>query len=594
MGLFNQNKVKNTSEQPVNSAAKEWDFSDVKFQGGVKFQGDRNNADIQKNSNQNYGNREKAATEQQFDRVIDRNTGNAVSITHEQSQENKIINLFQASLGSPDMPLSQDKQNFYNRLNSGDFSEADEENFIQNNLVGPTEKLVNGEKYFDMKATGHVFDNIINNPQLKKIFREAVNNYDQNYQSQLTGLLSQYPTPKQFDKIGKEIAIHAYERDKSTFAPTKQALETFKHLIYGKQYEYQKAFDALREKAQNFAANQAKNQDIHSGTFNIPNYAEPKYQALKNYEQSPLPEVAAATISKANKMLAGNKIVHVQLDNNETSYDRVIGSRVLSQDEKNNLYNRLRNVENEDRAYVDNKNRVYAVFDGAGGIGPLGGKFASQACFNAIKEYVDTGRLKNDYEQHDQSVNRYKNLRDQESDPAERQDIENVINHMPSPLANLAPTINKRVLREGEQGWSTGIVAKLSEDNSRLDYMNVGDSRLYIIRNGQFFQMSHDEGVGRRIANGFGNPNFKAEQFNSVDVYPEDIVILCSDGVMGDYKEQEIGSATLNHIARSRDPQKIVGMLTAESHKADDTTIVAFRIPNSNNQNQPMAYNSTY
>jgi len=277
MGLFNRNKVKNTSEQPVNSEAKKWDFSDVKFQGGVNLQGNRNNADIQKNSNQNYGNKEKAATEQRFDRVIDRNTGNAVSITHEQSQENKIINLFQASLESADIPLSQDKQKFYNRLNSGDFSEADEENFIQNNLVGPTEMLVDGEKYFNMEATGHVFENIINNPQLSKIFREAVNNYDQNYQSQLTGLLSQYPTPKQFDKIGKEIAIHAYERDKSTFAPTKQALETFKHLIYGKQYEYQKAFDALREKAQNFAANQAKNQDIHSGTFNIPNYAEPKY-----------------------------------------------------------------------------------------------------------------------------------------------------------------------------------------------------------------------------------------------------------------------------------------------------------------------------
>jgi serine/threonine protein phosphatase PrpC len=603
---FFSDKKANTANQSPNDTYDKWQMNGVEF--------DPNKAAIlQKNANQNYGNqeksqaniqqnnREKATTETQFDTVRDRNTGNTIYVTHAQSQQNKIVNLFQANLETPDKPTSQDEQNFYKRLNTGDINENDEEAFIRDRIVGPTEILYNGEKYFDRTKTEEVFQKVINDQRLRPIFKEAVNNYYQNYSAQLTGLLSQYPTPKQFDKLGKEIAIHAYERDKNSFIPTKQALEDFKHLIYEKQYEYQKAFEALREKAQNFAASQPEitvdeivNQNIHSDMFNIPGYAEPKYQALKNYERAPLPEVAAATMSKADKMLTNNRIVHVELDKNEKRFDKVIGSRILSQDEKYNMYNNLRNTENEDRAYYDNANRIYAVFDGAGGIGPRGGKFASEACFNAIKEYVDTGRLNNDYEQHKQRVDYYKSLRDREPDANERKDIDNLINHMPSPLANLAPVINERVIREGEQGWSTGIIAKLSEDNTRLDYMNVGDSRLYIIRNEQFYQISSDEGVGRRIANGFGNPNFKAEQFNSVDVYPGDIVLLCSDGIMGDYPQQEINSSTLNYIARSRDPQELINMLISESHKADDTTVVAFKIPSPNSSEQPMAYNSAY
>lgn len=552
MGLFNRNKLKNTSEQSSSSTSTGWDkLRNVPYNNG------RNDAiTLQKNPNANN-----YSQQEYYEAVIDQDTGQEIYVTHEQTQQNKIINYLLHKSQNKNKPTTRDEEDFYGKLNSGEISQEDETHFI-NSILGPTENIFgNTQRFNDRGKLEKVFSSVISNPQTGKIFQEAINNHDQLYSAQLSNLLTKYPTPKDFEKTGKEIVVNAYMKDKNSLESTAKAVEDFKKLIYGKKYEYQKALDELHKKAEEYAKNNVKTRsfdnfgqnNIYSNTYNIPE----SYQDNESYsgvgeqkEALKNPEIAAQSLSVRDKY------------NWFAQYGKQMysgsGERPIS--DPNSLH-----AVNEDTEYVNEDKKIYAMFDGAGG--SANGAAASQTCANVLEYFLHTYPF---------TEENYPILR---NDDANETPATKYLRHAASVIQNAME--NDQSLRGS---YSTGLITKLSEDNRRLDFVNIGDSQLWLVRDGKVTQVSKDQGYENKIESALGTSSSGRGIYNlqpnigSIELEENDVVLLCSDGIMGDYDYQKIDPSIITEaVASANNPQEIADRLVWESKKSDDTSVIALK-----------------
>ena len=219
---------------------------------------------------------------------------------------------------------------------------------------------------------------------------------------------------------------------------------------------------------------------------------------------------------------------------------------------------------NEDRAFIDNNQKVFAIFDGAGG--SMGGAVASQKCAEVLTSFTNQYYLGGT------------------SDA--------VIGH----LKIAADEMQEALCRNPESRGccTTGLMAKVSEDNKRLDYICIGDSQLWLIRNGKMQQISTDQGdeIQRNaITNGLGSwvnkedgtwskAYTQAPNEGTLELQPNDIVFLSSDGIMGDWDSQKPDEAVLSNIAAnapSQSSDEIANALYNASKKLDDTSVVVLK-----------------
>lgn len=206
----------------------------------------------------------------------------------------------------------------------------------------------------------------------------------------------------------------------------------------------------------------------------------------------------------------------------------------------------------EDSALVQMDKQVYGVFDGAGGVGGAGsGREASQLAMRKVEE------LSNQYGDGIQSG------------------------------GNLAWVLNeagkavKRNARAG--GVTTGVLTKVVEradGGKSLAWAAVGDSRIYIVRGGQAYQMTNDEGEGNKIWNALGvRDEDCVKQYGDVPLYPGDRVVLCSDGVTGDYGSELMSPEEVAWlVGQGRDAAEAAINLAGDARKRDDRTAVVFEI----------------
>ncbi len=133
----------------------------------------------------------------------------------------------------------------------------------------------------------------------------------------------------------------------------------------------------------------------------------------------------------------------------------------------------------------------------------------------------------------------------------------------PSLLRAALETANERILEARQEdarhaGMGTTMTcAWLSE--SRLAYAHVGDSRLYLMREGEFTCVTHDHSVAQELVRQGSIPPADAERHpqrhvltrylgfepfacdeGSLDLLPGDIVLLCTDGLVSALAEQEV------------------------------------------------------
>ena len=198
---------------------------------------------------------------------------------------------------------------------------------------------------------------------------------------------------------------------------------------------------------------------------------------------------------------------------------------------------------NEDAILLEPSLALYAVADGMGG--HKGGEVASRICLDALKDYL----LK--------AVGGQAPLVGQ-ADAAHS----GAANLLGSAVRFANRAVFEAAFAKPEwRGMGTTIVAMLVKDN-RAVIAHVGDSRAYLLRNGQFEQltedhswieeqvraglMSRDEALfakGRNVlTRAIGLEEAVQVDLDEQELQPGDQLLLCSDGLFGMVADEEIAA----------------------------------------------------
>ena len=193
-----------------------------------------------------------------------------------------------------------------------------------------------------------------------------------------------------------------------------------------------------------------------------------------------------------------------------------------------------RRTNNEDACFVMKRDRVFIVADGVGGNNS--GEIASRTCVNEIARYVETYPLTG-----------------QESADELRSYFEDCLRD-----------VNFKVLEMSQRfEWNKGmattvVIAYIQKDT--LYIMNVGDSRGYILHDGELTQITEDHTYVNTLlkaglitadeAEHHENKNMITRavgadytiegDFFQVGIRPGDIILICTDGLYGEVDREEL------------------------------------------------------
>lgn len=120
---------------------------------------------------------------------------------------------------------------------------------------------------------------------------------------------------------------------------------------------------------------------------------------------------------------------------------------------------------------------------------------------------------------------------------------------------------------------TTAVVARVDSDG-RLHYAHVGDSRLYVMLDGRVKQVTADEGYGNRLLNYCGPYTHGCCQIGILDADQWDSFMMCSDGITGDWKEQQLSDEDIETVLNEYAPADACQKLYQLSRKDDDKTVI--------------------
>lgn len=226
---------------------------------------------------------------------------------------------------------------------------------------------------------------------------------------------------------------------------------------------------------------------------------------------------------------------------------------------------------NEDYKYVSPDRSVFIVADGMGG--HQAGEFASRFVVNALTHELN------------------RTFDDSDPDDAVEEHVKAAFEHANCLLLEAA---------EGnpdyEQAGTTALVALVFGD--RLFVSGIGDSRAYLLRNGSFELLTLDDSLSAYLAHAgvispeeakvhpmrnrlcafMGMQNFNPdEEFRVIHLQPEDVVLLCSDGLTDAVDDVVIQAILQSHRNSQLAARQLVQM-AVENKASDDVTCVVFRV----------------
>lgn len=228
----------------------------------------------------------------------------------------------------------------------------------------------------------------------------------------------------------------------------------------------------------------------------------------------------------------------------------------------------LHRSENQDNYYISPDNRVFVVADGMGGLS--GGARASQLAVEAVSLL---------YEHEPPPLNDKERIQ-QWLDYAVSEANLSVFN-----VASQDPTV---------QHMGTTIVVAFQTENGSMQIAHVGDSRAYMVRNGETIVLTQDHSVvmemllkGQLTPEQLKTSPFrhyltrcvghsgKVEIDNTpVEVLPGDWIIICTDGLSSVVADEEILEA-IEDGAKPDDVCKTLLAKTIAGGAPDNVTIVA-------------------
>ena len=146
-------------------------------------------------------------------------------------------------------------------------------------------------------------------------------------------------------------------------------------------------------------------------------------------------------------------------------------------------------------------------------------------------------------------------------------------------------------------GMGTTVAAALMNDDGQIAFAYVGDSRAYLLRDGQLQRLTEDHSlVGELVRQGElteaeaeqhpqrsvitralgAEPEVRVDTF-TIDSQPGDVVLLCSDGLTTMVDEQTIGALLHEHSDANAAAGELVRAALAAGGE-DNVTVVVFRI----------------
>ena len=225
---------------------------------------------------------------------------------------------------------------------------------------------------------------------------------------------------------------------------------------------------------------------------------------------------------------------------------------------------------NEDSFLISADKKYAMVADGMGG--HLGGEVASAMCTSAMQEFLN-------------------------SNHQAPSDTESLKNHLQSIVSQLNTAVYKRSASDPSLHGMGSTLTFFMERDSLIFWLNVGDSRIYRIRNQAIIQLTDDDSVVaelvRRgdiskqeqryhplkyiISKAIGiSPELSLEVFSD-SIQNDDLYVLCSDGLT-----DMLTDDTILQIAESRTPlhERCKAMITAANEQGgrDNITVILIQI----------------
>lgn len=155
---------------------------------------------------------------------------------------------------------------------------------------------------------------------------------------------------------------------------------------------------------------------------------------------------------------------------------------------------------------------------------------------------------------------------------------------------------NESVANEESKGMATTLVMAYIKGN-RAFFANIGDSRGYVVRKGEIEQITRDHTcieelvqigeITREeaknhpdrniITRALGGESKVEADFYKIDIFPGDVIILCTDGLHGELEEQEI----LDIVNKYDNMTDLSNELTKAANKKggnDNITVITLKV----------------
>ena len=357
-----------------------------------------------------------------------------------------------------------------------------------------------------------------------------------------------FPTPKAFESSKREVLNNIRhnngEERARLYVDVMRDLETN---VYGEQAMYWEAMNALRSEA----AARARSESSKPSERAEPTIIERRGNVERNTMEMPRERSRRAgrkTLNSESVMTSVKErfsgimsAAGEKLKSRETLFQDY-GLTTISRGElKGNP-----NQQNQDSAFIDAGNGIFAVFDGAGG--ERGGAEASRAAVRALETVT------------------------QKYGPP----------NSASDMRSLVGMLNKSVLSDPSAGITTAVIGRIMQDERgerRMLYASVGDSRIYHIRGKTATQITHDEGIGRIIYNSLGAEDQTTNQIGFFPLRKGDSILFNSDGITGDVEKDFIPNEEIAGIvSKAGTPKEAATNLVRRATKIDDRTALVVKI----------------
>ncbi len=234
---------------------------------------------------------------------------------------------------------------------------------------------------------------------------------------------------------------------------------------------------------------------------------------------------------------------------------------------------------NEDRFSINDKLGLYIVADGMGG--HAAGEVASKIVVDTINEYMD---------------------RFQQNEKAEElEDLDQTLSKDANRLLSGIHLANKSVYQLSEKnqklhGMGSTVSAVFFAENTSI-IANVGDSPVYLIRNGEIdllsvlhtVQAEHmalhpdntrkiGENFNHVLTRGMGISETVKPDLSEMQIFKNDILIICSDGLSDKVKPSEIRDVALTYSPRKTCDNLI--QMANDRGGEDNITLIVIKIKN--------------